>query len=185
MKRLAVGVLSVATLCLLSACAPKSEEPSAPSASPEAEQTEPVSPSPEVSPSDSRPAEPVIGVQFADDDLLAEYPAVEPYIDVDSSYSETVIFSTDTPFTDFKFVEVTYLGEDGDGKAEYEITEELCALKEWTPQAPFITVMEFEGVLPNRGITYTTANGVTKCFAVQTSGENGDPMLIEFAPHAT
>ena len=63
----------------------------------------------------------------------------------------------------------------------YYDTEDLYTTDALTEGKPVVIRMTFAGDVPDRGIAYTDADGITRYFAITTSGEDGSLLLMEFS----
>lgn len=121
----------------------------------------------------------VIDAGYAEEELLSRYDSVEEFIDDESEYKVQVIFSTDKPVKNFKFLELGYTESDEDGEIQLNAEQELYVMEELSPQTPLVVSMAFEGIIPTRGISYTDKDGTEKCYAVEMSGKDGALILTE------
>lgn len=62
----------------------------------------------------------------------------------------------------------------------YQVAEILYALPELTPDKPLVVGVSFPGPASIFGISFTDSSGATRCYAVFTSGRNGELVLEEY-----
>ena len=63
----------------------------------------------------------------------------------------------------------------------YQVAEVLYTLPELTPDKPLVTGISFPGPASIFGISFTDSSGATRCYAVFTSGRNGELVLEEYS----
>lgn len=170
-----LGLLLAIGLLLLSGCGASPAETPESTATPQPEPTAAASPDQ----GEDAAVTAAIGVDYADDEALAAYDLVQEYVDSDSEYQEKVIFTTDTPVTDFKFLQISYVDIDENGDTLFSVDRELYTAEELSPQSPVVIYMEFAGLIPTRGISYVDGDGTVKYYAVQMSGKDGSLLLID------
>ena len=96
----------------------------------------------------------------------------------------TTLLAGAAPFSlnsvkNFKVLALTCEGVDEEGVMKFAVRE-LYTLKKLTPKRPLVVTMVFYGDLPNNGISYVDAKGITQRFAVGLSGEDGSLQLVKF-----
>ena len=121
--------------------------------------------------------EPAIRVTFAGNTLPAD---CDQFDDYPSDHQTQLVFTADGPVTDFRFLALTLRDLGTDGGMTFD-TEELYATDALAAGRPVVIGMTFAGDLPDRGISFTDENGSTRTFALALSGEDGSPLLLEFA----
>ena len=127
-----------------------------------------------------------IGIAYADGMSLAD--ALDEFMDYPSEYQVKVVFTTDIPVKDFRFLSLTWVDIDESGMLEFE-TEDLYTWEELSPQRPLVVGMTFVGSIPDRGIAYVDADGTTKYYSIGMSGQGSDEeaeplVLLEIIPVA-
>ena len=127
-----------------------------------------------------------IGIAYADGMPLAD--ALDEFMDYPSEYQVKVVFTTDIPVKDFRFLSLTWVDMDESGMMEFE-TEDLYTWEELSPQRPLVVGMTFVGSIPDRGIAYVDADGTTKYYSIGMSGQGSDEeaeplVLLEILPAA-
>ena len=127
-----------------------------------------------------------IGIAYADGMPLAD--TLDEFMDYPSEYQVKVVFTTDIPVKDFRFLSLTWVDIDESGVLEFE-TEDLYTWEELSPQRPIVVGMTFGGSIPDRGIAYVDADGTTKYYSIGMSGqgseEEAEPLvLLEILPVA-
>ena len=123
--------------------------------------------------------EPAVQVAFADEALLSGLAEYDRFTDYPSDYQVQLVFTADTPVTDFRFLALTLRDVSDSGEMRFDI-EELYTTNALAEGKPVVIRMTFAGDLPDRGIAYTDANGIARYFAITTSGADGSPLLMEF-----
>lgn len=88
-----------------------------------------------------------------------------------------VVFLSEQPVTDFRVLALSMA--DMDSEILFD-TEEVYYQPALTPDRPLVVTMVFYGDIPNNGISYVDANGISHVFAVDMSGENGALYLWAF-----
>ena len=116
---------------------------------------------------------------FADEALLANLTDYDQFADYPSDYQTQLVFTADAPVSDFRFLALTLRDVGADGTMYYD-TEDLYTTDALTEGKPVVIRMTFAGDVPDRGIAYTDADGITRYFAITTSGEDGSLLLMEF-----
>lgn len=126
------------------------------------------------------PNEAFVHIDYAKEDLLAHPETFDEFIADESEYQVKVVFTTDTAIKDFKYVELSFNEAPESGKSEFTVTKELYSLAELSPNRPLVIGMTFEGIIPNRGISFIDENGKTKYYTIQMSGKDGSLFLTAF-----
>lgn len=114
----------------------------------------------------------------AEDGLPAGCKTSVEFSDGAPAYPERVLFYTTEPVQDFRFLELVDWVEEND-ELVLGIGRDLYTLAEFSPEQALVVTMEFEGVLPSRGIEYRTADGRELLYAVEMSGKGGSLLLTE------
>ena len=160
---LAGAVLGLALL--FTGCSSQPREPAAPTASP-ATTAAPAAPTP------AKPA--FLTAALVQGRLPEEFLEFQ---EEPTGYEVQVIFATDRPVTDFRFLALTPREA---GKALAWDTETLYTLEVFSPQVPLVVTTTFAGDLPGRGISYTDTDGTLRQYALSLSGKDGSLLLEEF-----
>ncbi len=150
---------------LLAGCSPRTVEPAVPTPGPAATAA-PAAPTP------AKPA--FLTAALAGDRLPEEYLEFQ---EEPTGYEVQVIFATDRPVTDFRFLALTPREA---GEALAWDTETLYTLEVFSPQVPLVVTTTFAGDLPGRGISYTDTDGTLRQYALSLSGKDGSLLLEEF-----
>ena len=180
MKNLKFIFITVIALAMLLFAGCKSNADPETTPAPEAPSADPAEPSAKPEPT----AEPdvknaTISVEIASDELLGQYSTFEEFSEFDESEEQQrIIFTTDTPVKDFKFISVEF--EEIDQNIVYKPGEELFAAKEFSPESPVVVAWTEVGLIPNRGISYVDSDGITRYFTILQSGEDGSVLIDEF-----
>lgn len=124
--------------------------------------------------------EPAVQVAFADEALLSGLAEYDRFTDYPSDYQVQLVFTADTPVSDFRFLALTLRDVSDSGEMRFDI-EELYTTDALAEGKPVVIRMTFAGDVPDRGIAYTDANGIARYFAITTSGEDGSLLLMEFS----
>lgn len=102
------------------------------------------------------------------------------YFNADTTGSGTnVVIYTDIPVKDFSVCAILAQEIEGVGAVGFS-REELFSLPELTPQEPLVIGMQFDGTIPNMGISYfDEASGERKLLSINMSGYDGSIFLAE------
>ena len=91
-----------------------------------------------------------------------------------------VTFLASEPVTDFKVLSLTFETVDDEGHAVFA-SEEVYVQDALSPDRALVVGMTFFGDIPNNGISFTDAEGVSHMYAVGESGFDGSVMLSEIS----
>ena len=84
----------------------------------------------------------------------------------------------------FKYV--TILHDDEGDRISFAEDELLYSLDELSPEKPFAVSLIFLGLIPNRGISFTDENNITRYFTISLSGkgetEYPSILVVEYFP---
>ncbi|NLC96479.1 MAG: hypothetical protein GX675_02790 [Erysipelotrichaceae bacterium] len=163
-------------LILLTACANSSSQESNNSELPNNSDVEKTT-----EPTDSNNSETekaIVSVDYSSDDILSKYTSFTGFIDFEDENSQEIIFTTNVPVKDFKFIEVGY--EEKDTDVVFFKDKVLYSQEELTPEKPFTVSWMEQGSIPNRGISYIDETDTTRYFYIIMSGEDGSLLLVEF-----
>lgn len=119
----------------------------------------------------------IVNAAWAEDVL--DVSNMEMFIADESQPVSKVVFSTGGVVTDFKVLALTLEDVTEDGNIIFS-TEVIYSVDELTKENPLLVQLTFYGTVPYYGISYTDANGVTRQFAIDESGEDGSVILWEF-----
>ena len=137
-----------------------------------------VSSTSESDPSDpvvSEPEELIVSVDYATNDLINKYDAVEEF---DEAGDQKIILTTNLAVKNFRFIEIGYREEDG--SIIFFENKPLFSLDEFLPNKPFVVTWIEQGAMPHRGIAFDDESGTTRHFYISMSGEDGSVLLVEF-----
>ena len=123
----------------------------------------------------SEPEELIISVEYATDELINKYDAVEEF---EEAGFQKIIFTTNLAVKNFRFIEISSREEDGNIKF-YE-SKVLYSLDEFVPEKPFVVTWMEQGAIPHRGVALDDESGTTRHFYLSMSGEDGSVLLVEF-----
>ena len=127
---------------------------------------------------DSTSAEPLVEIDYAGEDLLAQKDAYDAYTEEgaeDSEFLVKVLFTAKDTVKNFKVLRINAAAEEG-----VRVEGELYAQEEVTPQRPFVLGMVFAGDVPNMGISYEDGQGTPHSYAIGMSGKDSSLLLIAF-----
>jgi hypothetical protein len=116
-----------------------------------------------------------ISVDYATDDLISKYDTVEEFED---EGDQKIVFTTNIPIKNFKFVELSYIEEDTN--INFIENKVLNSMDELLPEKPFFVTCTEQGAIPHRGISFEDGYGTTRHFYLTISGEDGSISLVEF-----
>lgn len=119
-----------------------------------------------------------IRAQFAEE-VEEKFDSYEEFTASDVEPQVRILFQTNRPVKDFKFLNVQVENIDENGKAKFS-HQEVYTLNELTPKRPLIVILTFYGDLPNNGFSYVNEKGETKYFTVELSGKDDGLLLTEF-----
>ena len=123
----------------------------------------------------SEPEELIVSVDYATDELINRYDAVEEFEEVGF---QKIIFTTNLAVKNFRFIEVSY--QEKDGNIKFIENKVLYSLDEFLPEKPFVVTWMEQGAIPHRGIAFDDESGTTRHFYLSMSGEDGSVLLVEF-----
>ncbi len=121
---------------------------------------------------------PAVEVNWAEDLMLSSS-------DYNTFTAETeepqvrIIFTATGVVRDFKVLSVFLKDVDDNGEPTF-LVEELYSQDMLTPWRPLAVDTTFYGDIPNNGISYVDADGVTHYYTVSESGMDGSLLLTEF-----
>lgn len=192
-KRIAVSMLILMTLVLLTGCAEESASISEESGISGAEASEIPGPertegsahdrkddvrdNHEEDQSAEMTANAAVKINYAEKELLFNHDIAAEYVDDESEYQVKVVFSTDAVVKNVKFLELGFSDENDELKLNVE--KELYVLNELSPDSVFIVYMAFQGIIPDRGISYVDQDGTVRYYAVEMSGKDGSLLMTE------
>lgn len=105
--------------------------------------------------------------------------AYEDFADLFETFPR-IIFMTDAPVTDFRYLEIETVFEDDIGMT---VLDTLYRLDTLTAEKPFVVNwMSIGDIGMSRGISFVDEGGVRRYFAFNISGYDGDMYLMEFKP---
>lgn len=122
--------------------------------------------------------EPLVEIDYAGEDLLAQKDTYDEYIAEGAEGSEfqvKVLFIAKDTVKNFKVLSINAAAEEG-----VKVEGELYTQEEMTPERPFVLGMVFAGDVPNMGISYEDAEGNTHCYSINMSGKDSSLLLVEF-----
>lgn len=123
-----------------------------------------------------------IRAQFAEK-VKEKFDSYEEFTASDVEPQVRILFQTNRPVKDFKFLNVQVENIDENGTASFS-HQELYTLNELTPKRPLIVTLTFYGDLPNNGFSYVDEKGQTRYFTLELSGkgdnEDDGILLTEF-----
>lgn len=122
--------------------------------------------------------EPLLEIDYAGEDLLAQKDAYDEYIVEGTEGSEfqvKVLFTAKDTVKNFKILSINAAAEEG-----VKVEGELYTQEEVTPDRPFVLGMIFAGDVANMGVSYEDENGTVHQYSINMSGEDGSLLLVEF-----
>ena len=120
----------------------------------------------------------LVSVDYATDELLSTYDSCAEFIEFEDEGYQKIIFTTNIPVKDFRFIAVDYK-EENTNIVFFE-SEVLFSLKELTPEEPFVVTWMEWGSTPHRGISFIDETDATRYFYIAMSGEDSSLLLVEF-----
>ena len=87
-----------------------------------------------------------------------------------------LVFAARERVTGFRVLGIFLESVSEDGRARFT-AKTLHTLPALEPQRPLRVIMQFLGSIPNNGIAYEDADGVTRTFSVEESGMDGSLQL--------
>lgn len=123
----------------------------------------------------SEPEELIVSVDYATDELINEYDAVEEF---EEPGYQKIIFTTNLAVKNFRFFEISYQEEDGN--INFFENKVLFSLDEFLPEKPFVVTWMEQGAISHRGVAFDDENGTTRHFYLSMSGEDESVLLVEF-----
>ena len=123
----------------------------------------------------SEPEELIVSVDYATDDLINKYDAVEEF---EENGYQKIIFTTNLVVKNFRFIEIS--NQEVDGTIKFYENKVLYSFDEFLPEKPFVVTWMEQGAIPHRGIAFDDENGTTRHFYLSMSGKDGSVLLIEF-----
>ena len=119
-----------------------------------------------------------ITVRDAQDALLPQ-GQYDTFVAEQGEMQTRILFSTDAPVRDFCVLSLSDGTVDADGNMHFSV-QKIYEQPRLTPDRPLEVTTVFYGLIPNNGISYVDETGLTRCFAVDMSGEDGSLYLWEF-----
>ena len=122
--------------------------------------------------------EPLVEIDYAGEDLLAQKDAYDEYIVEGTEGSEfqvKVLFTAKETVKNFKVLSINAAAEEG-----VKVEGELYTQEELTPEKAFVLGMIFAGDVPNMGISYEDASGTVHYYSINMSGKDGSLLLVAF-----
>jgi hypothetical protein len=123
----------------------------------------------------SEPEELIVRVDYATDELINKYDAVEEF---EEAGFQKIIFTTNRAVKNFRFIEISYQEEDGNIK--FIENKVLYSIDELLQERPFVVTWMEQGAIPHRGVAFDDESGTTRHFYLSMSGEDGSLLLVEF-----
>ena len=123
----------------------------------------------------SEPEELIVSVDYATDELIKKYDAVEEF---EEEGFQKIIFTTNLAVKNFRFIEISYKEEDG--TINFFENKVLHSLDEFLPEKPFVVTWMEQGAIPHRGVAFDDESGTTRYYYLSMSGEDGSVLLVEF-----
>lgn len=120
----------------------------------------------------------LVSVDYVTDELLNQYDSFLEFVEFEDENYQKIVFTTNVPAKDFKFIEIDFSEEDGD--IVFFEKEVLYSLDELTAEKPFLVDWIPWGAIPHRGISFVDEKGDTRYFSIIMSGEDGSLYLDEF-----
>lgn len=123
----------------------------------------------------------IVSIDYASEELLSKTDAFDKFVDDSSKYQVKVVFTSNIPVREFRYVELSFRDAgQGDNAINFDILKDLYHVDELTPQRPLVVTMLLDGVIPNRGISYVDESGTTRYFTISMSGKDNSLLLTEF-----
>lgn len=184
-------LLSASLLCvlLLSACgAEQSVQPEAPVEPPTVIQPE-ILPQPSTPPAEPPAPEdpaaeisPAVSVEFVIERFLAQRDNYAYFDDAPhSEYPTKLAFFAEETLSDFCYLSITPDVKE-DGQILCTEQETLYTIERFTPNDLLVINLEFEGLLPQRAISYLDESGTAHLEYLALSGEDNIPLLGPLFP---
>ena len=121
--------------------------------------------------------EPAIEVGWPED-VLTWYANYDEFEAIAEEPQVQLVFTSTGVVRDFTVLALTLQDVSEDGKPVF-LMEELYSQDMLAPWRPLAVDTVFYGDIPNNGVSYVDENGLTHCFTVSMSGEDGSLQLIE------
>lgn len=123
-------------------------------------------------------ADRIVFADYATEELLSQYDSYNEFDLRQDDYAQRIILTTNTVVENFRFLDISYSGADGE-VLQFIENEELYSLERFTPDIPLVVWVSFPGSLPTRAISFVDQTGATQVFAIGTSGADGSILLYE------
>ena len=120
----------------------------------------------------------LLSAYWAEDVSYVEFPYTEIVVSADPPVSRVALFVS-APVTDLRILSVELAGVGEDGIPVFT-DETVRTWGDLTPGQILIVDMTFWGDIPNNGVSYIDANGVTHRYTLEISGENGSLILSKY-----
>ena len=117
-----------------------------------------------------------VRVQYTGESFPPKFGEFDVYT---GEYEIDLLFTTERTVKEFKVLSIALSDVDDDGTAYFTV-EELYEQDELTPELPLMVRTSFPGDMPNNGISFVGADGVTRYYSVNQSGFDGSLSLNEF-----
>ncbi len=121
-------------------------------------------------------ATPEIEANWESDVALADHDTV---VTSQTEHSTGIVFVAKRPVQDFKILALSLKEFGSDGKPVFLI-KELYTKDTLRPERPLLAKISLIGSIPNNGFSYVDANGKTRYYSINASGEDGSVVLSEF-----
>lgn len=96
----------------------------------------------------------------------------------DDEEATKITFTSSERVKNFKILDLKYEEKGNTNEGSY-VVEEVYGIDALDPNRPFIAGLHFLGLIPNNGISYTDAEGLTRTFMIYPSGKDDSLVLQE------
>lgn len=116
--------------------------------------------------------EPLVSVREVLEDETLDKAAYDFFEAATDEMQTQIIFTANETVRDFKVLALSDVAFDDFGNIHFK-TRELYTQPSLMPDRPLVVTTVFYGDIPNNGVSYVDAGGVTRKFAVDMSGVDG------------